>query len=206
MIDLYHHFPELKACEESIEHAYQMLKETYLSGGKILLCGNGGSCSDCEHIVGELMKGFLSMREPDADTKAKLAAKFPEDSEFFTKNLQRGIPAVSLAAHSGVFTAFANDVTADMVYAQMVYGLGRENDLVWGISTSGNSKNVVNAIKVASALGLKTLGMTGEKDSKMSAICDETIQAPHHETYRIQEYHLPIYHYLCAKLEQELFG
>ncbi len=205
MIDLYGHFPELKACKESIENAYQMLKDTYLSGGKILLCGNGGSCSDCEHIVGELMKGFLSRREPDAETKAKLNEKFPEDSQYFTDHLQRGIPAVSLAAHTGVMTAFVNDVTADMVYAQLVYGMGKENDLVWGISTSGNSKNVVNAVKVASALGIKTLGMTGEKDSKMSAVCDVTIQAPHHETYRIQEYHLPIYHYLCAKLEQELF-
>lgn len=206
MINLYEHYPELKSCEESIEKAYEMLKETYYSGGKILLCGNGGSCADCEHIVGELMKGFLSMREPDEETKAKISAKFPEDSEYFAKNLQRGIPAVSLSAHSGVFTAFVNDVTADMVYAQMVYGLGKENDLVWGISTSGNSGNVVNALKIASALGLKTLGMTGEKDSKMSAICDETIKAPHHDTYRIQEYHLPIYHYLCAKLEKEIFG
>ncbi len=206
MIDLYTHFPELESARESIEHAYAMLKETYLAGGKIMLCGNGGSCSDCEHIVGELMKGFLSMREPDEETKAKLKEKFPEDAEYFSKNLQRGIPAVSLAAHAGVMTAFVNDVTADMVYAQMVYAMGKEADLVWGISTSGNSKNVVNAMKMASALGIKTLGMTGEKDSKLSAICDETIRAPHGETYRIQEYHLPIYHYLCAKLEAELFG
>ena len=168
MIDLYGHFPELKVCEESIEKAYQMLKETYLSGGKILLCGNGGSCSDCEHIVGELMKGFLSLRKPNDDTKALFEEKFPEDSQYFAEHLQRGIPAVSLAAHAGVMTAYVNDVTADMVYGQLVYALGKENDLVWGISTSGNSKNVVNAVKIASALGLKTLGLTGEKESAMS--------------------------------------
>ena len=161
-----------------------------------MLCGNGGSCSDCEHIVGELMKGFLSMR-PVTDER------IPEK---LRKNLQGSLPAISLPSQSAILSAFCNDVEPSMMYAQMVYGYATEKDLLIGLSTSGNSKNVVNAVEVAKAVGAKTMAMTGQRDSKLSAICDVTIQVPETETYKIQELHLPVYHYLCAEVERVLFG
>ena len=196
MINLYEKYPVLKECRGSIEAAKEMMLETYRNGGKILLCGNGGSCSDCEHIVGELMKGFLSMR-PVTDER------IPEK---LRKNLQGSLPAISLPSQSAILSAFCNDVEPSMMYAQMVYGYATEKDLLIGLSTSGNSKNVVNAVEVAKAVGAKTMAMTGQRDSKLSAICDVTVQVPETETYKIQELHLPVYHYLCAEVERVLFG
>lgn len=196
MINLYEKYPVLEECRGSIEAAKEMMLETYRNGGKILLCGNGGSCSDCEHIVGELMKGFLSMR-PVTDER------IPEK---LRKNLQGSLPAISLPSQSAILSAFCNDVEPSMMYAQMVYGYATEKDLLIGLSTSGNSKNVVNAVEVAKAVGAKTMAMTGQRDSKLSAICDVTVQVPETETYKIQELHLPVYHYLCAEVERVLFG
>ncbi|MBQ8640816.1 MAG: SIS domain-containing protein [Clostridia bacterium] len=199
-------YPELAVCAGDIVTAYEKMLAVYRSGGKMLFCGNGGSAADSEHIVGELMKGFLLKRPPVKQDRDAFAALFPEDADYFAKNLQRGIPAISLVSQSAVQTAFNNDVAADMVFAQQVYGYGRPGDLCMGITTSGNSKNVVNAIKVARAMGLVTIGLTGAKESKLSEICDVTIRVPQTETYRVQELHLPVYHWLCAALEDAVFA
>lgn len=199
-------YPALESCQNEIQAALAKLLDMYRGGGKLLLCGNGGSCSDCEHIVGELMKGFLSLRPiPQADADA-LRAVDPEVGDFLAQKLQRGLPAISLAAHSGVSTAFGNDVDGSATFAQMVYGYGRPGDAVLGISTSGNSKNVVTAAVAAKAMGLITIGLTGAKPCRLDDLCDVVIKVPATETYKIQEYHLPVYHYLCAALESELFG
>ena len=206
MKELFQRYPALVSCEESLNAALSAMEKTYRNGGTILLCGNGGSCADCDHIVGELMKGFLSLRPMDDATKRALTERCTEDGAKMAERLQRGIPAISLAAHAGVMTAFSNDVDPDLVYAQLVYAFARPHALVMGISTSGNSTNVVAALKMAAAMGLSTVGLTGGKDCAMGSICDVTVKAPETETFKVQEYHLPIYHYLCAALEETLFG
>lgn len=193
---LYERYPALEQCKEDIEKALKLMINTYKNGGKILVCGNGGSASDSEHIVGELMKGFISKR-PVTDER------IPEKLRV---GLQGSLPAISLPSQCAILSAFVNDVDPEMMYAQLVYGYAKKEDLVIGLSTSGNSKNVVNAIEVAKCLGVKTLSMTGMKESKMFELSDVTIKVPETETYKIQEYHLPVYHYLCAEVEKELFG
>ena len=179
--------------------------DTYRRGGKILVCGNGGSAADADHIVGELMKGFLHRRPMNDSAAEKFREALGEASDDYIKKLQCGIPAISLPAQSAVLSAFANDVDADLVYAQLVFGYGRPEDLLIGISTSGNSKNVVAAVQTAKALGIKTLSLTGAKESKLSQWSDCTVRVPETETYRVQELHLPVYHLLCAAVEAELF-
>lgn len=202
---LINRYPALAPCREQIEEAVNTVISCYENGGKLLLCGNGGSCADCDHIVGELMKGFLSMRKINNDFQAVLQEKYPEEAEYLINNLQEGIPAISLVSHAAVLSAFANDVDADMVYGQLVYGYGNKGDLLIGLSTSGNSKNVVNAVKIAKAKGLKTMALTGKNPCKLD-VCDVTLKAPETETFKVQEYHLPIYHYLCAELEKQMYG
>ncbi len=196
MENLLKRYEKLLVCKQDIEKTAQMMIDTYKMSGKILVCGNGGSAADSEHIVGELMKGFLSKREVSDE-------RIPED---LRKNLQGALPAISLPSQSAILSAFINDVEPSFVYAQLVLGYAKENDLFIGLSTSGNSENVVNAAKVAKALGIKTVAMTGEKESKLSEICDVTIKVPETETYKIQELHLPVYHYLCAEVEKFFFG
>ena len=169
--------------------------DTYKKGGKILVCGNGGSSADADHIVGELMKGFLKSRKVTDE-------RIPQE---LREKLQGALPAISLSAHTSLMTATINDNDADMVFAQQVYGYAKDNDLLIAISTSGNSKNVVNAVKVAKSLGVKTIALTGETGGELKQFADVTICAPSTETYKIQEYHLPIYHYLCTKVEEEFF-
>lgn len=193
---LYERYPALNACRDDIEKALDLLFDTYKNGGKVLVCGNGGSASDSEHIVGELMKGFISKR-PVTDERL---------SEELRKGLQGALPAISLPSQSAILSAYINDVDPEMMYAQLVYGYATEKDLVIGLSTSGNSKNVVKAMEVAKCLGAKTLAFTGEKESSLSNICDVTIRVPATETYKVQEYHLPVYHYLCAEVERRVFG
>lgn len=206
LTELFERYPVLASIENDIVTAENMMLDTYYKGGKILACGNGGSCSDANHIVGELMKGFLLKRPMTADIRAKFEAALGAEAEDFAKKLQRGIPAIALDAANALFTAYANDVDADYVYAQLVFGYAKENDMLIGISTSGNSKNVVNAMKAAKAMGIKTLGLTGARESKLSAIADCTIRVPETETFKVQEYHLPVYHYLCAIVEEKVFG
>jgi D-sedoheptulose 7-phosphate isomerase len=195
MKELIQRYPALESCKADIEKALELIIETYKNGGKVLVCGNGGSASDSEHIVGELMKGFISHRKVTDE-------RIPEHLRI---NLQGALPAISLPSQIGVLSAFINDVDPDMLYAQLVYGYATENDLVIGLSTSGNSKNIVNAVEVANAVGAKTLSLTGAKESKLSAISTVTVKVPETETYKIQEYHLPVYHYLCAGAEKYFF-
>ena len=194
--ELIERYPQLDCIKSDIEAALGLIRDTYKNGGKVLVCGNGGSCSDSEHIVGELMKGFKLMR-PVTDER------IPEDLRC---GLQGALPAISLPSQTGILSAFINDVDPEMMYAQLVYGYAKENDLLIGLSTSGNSKNVVNAAIIAKAVGAKTLAMTGAKESKLSELCDVTVKVPETETYKIQELHLPVYHFLCAKIEDEIFG
>lgn len=195
MNNLLERYPALTKCKEDILKALELMIKTYEAGGKILVCGNGGSASDSEHIVGELMKGFISLRKVTD-------SRIPEDLRPY---LQGSLPAISLPSQSGVLSAFINDVEPEMMYAQLVYGYAKKEDLVIGLSTSGNSKNVVNAIRVAKAVGAKTLSLTGEKESKLSSLSDRTIKVPESETYKVQELHLPVYHYLCAETEKHFF-
>ena len=195
MKELLERYPQLNICAKDIEKALALMIDTYKNGGKILVCGNGGSASDADHIVGELMKGFLKDRKiTDARIPQELRGK-----------LQGALPAISLSAHISLMTATINDNDADMIFAQQVYGYAKENDLLIAISTSGNSKNVVNAVEVAKALGVKVVTLTGESGGTLKEMADVAICAPSTETYKIQEYHLPIYHYLCASVENEFF-
>lgn len=192
---LYERYPALSVCKDDIQKALDIIVETYKNGGKILVCGNGGSASDSEHIVGELMKGFM-LKRPVNDER------IPEELRV---GLQGSLPAISLPSQCAILSAFINDVDPEMMYAQLVYGYAKKEDLVIGLSTSGNSKNIVKAVEIAKCLGVKTLSMTGEKASKLSEISDVTIRVPATETYKIQEYHLPVYHYLCAEVEKIFF-
>ena len=194
--DLIERYPQLEGCKESILRAVDAIIRCYRSGGKLLLCGNGGSSADCDHIVGELMKGFLLKREVSDD-------RLPPDVRL---KLQSALPAISLSSQSAAITAYANDVDPSMVYAQLLYGYAKPNDLLICISTSGNSENVVNAASVAKAIGVTTVALTGKSESNLSAICDITIRVPELETYKVQELHLPVYHYLCASVEKHFFG
>ena len=196
MKELLERYPALNACEEQMNKALELMIDTYKNGGKILICGNGGSASDSAHIVGELMKGFKLLRKVEDERIS------PDLREY----LQGALPAISLCSHEGLISAFANDVKPDTVYAQQVYGYAKPEDLVIGLSTSGNSANVVNAIRVANDMGVKTIGMTGAGGGKIADIATVTIKAPATETYKIQEYHLPIYHFLCAETERAFFG
>lgn len=202
---LYERYPALTVCREAIERTVDALERTYRDGGKILICGNGGSCADSDHIVGELLKGFLKKRPISDSQREMLARCFPNEAEFFAKNLQQGIPALSLHSQTAALTAFANDVEPSMIYAQHVFALGKPGDTVIGITTSGNSANVINALKVAKSMGLTTVCLTGEKPCLADGVCDIVIKAPDCETYKVQEYHLPIYHEICACLEARIF-
>lgn len=192
---LFERYKELEVCRHDIENALRFMIETYEKGGKVLICGNGGSASDSEHIVGELLKGFM-LKRPVSDERIP---------DRLRKGLQGSLPAISLPSQSAILSAFINDVDPEMMYAQLVYGYAKKEDLVIGLSTSGNSKNVVNAIEVAKCMDVKTLSLTGQADSRMSELSDVTIQVPATETYQVQEYHLPVYHYLCAEVEKAFF-
>lgn len=197
-------YPELSVCKDDILSAFEIMQNCYAKGGLIMACGNGGSAADAGHIVGELMKGFKLKRPLTAAQREALTKAFPEQGDFFADNLQRAIPAISLSDHTALTSAFINDIAPEMVFAQQVFGYGKAGDVLIGLSTSGNSQNVVNACRVASAFGIKTIGMTGTSGGEMHTVCDVTIRVPAPETYRIQEYHLPIYHTLCAMLEVNL--
>jgi len=202
---LYCEHPEMQAMKPDIDRAFQLLLTCFQNGGKLLLCGNGGSACDCEHIAGELMKGFLLSRpltqpERDAlvaagDTEALLAGR-----------LQRALPTLVLTGLNGMSSAFLNDVDGDLTYAQQAFAYARPGDVLLGITTSGNAKNVNQAAVATRAQGAAVIGMTGETGGKLLANCDVCLRVPQHETWRVQELHLPLYHALCAALEQAMFG
>ena len=205
-------YPALAVCAADIRAATDALITCYRAGGKLIVCGNGGSASDAEHIVGELMKGFLLPRHLDEHILSKLHAACdatdPRTVDYFMQNLQGALPAISLPSQLAISTAFSNDQAPDLTFAQQVLGLGKPEDVLLGITTSGNSKNVLYAFRMAQALGLTTIALTGASGGKCAAggYADITIKAPEEETYRIQEYHLPIYHTLCIAVEEEFFG
>ena len=205
--ELFGRYPELLSCEADIDRALELMIETYENGGKILVCGNGGSCSDAQHIVGELMKGFLLKRPMSAEQKKAFEnALGAEEADAFASRLQRGLPAIALDGQSALMTAYLNDADPDYVYAQEVFGYGKKEDLLIGISTSGNSKNVVLAMKAAKALGIRGIALTGAKESKLSALATATVRVPSTETFKIQELHLPVYHAICAEVEEYFYS
>lgn len=203
---LVNRYPALECVKDDLIKCYEIMESCYVNGGKLLIAGNGGSAADAEHIVGELMKGFENPRKPQADYAKKLKAVNAELGEVLAENLQGAMPAIALDGHFALSTAYMNDCEPLLCFAQQVNGYGQAGDVLLGISTSGNSKNILYAATVAKAKGMKVIGFTGEKDSKLSEMADVCVRAPQTRTYMIQEYHLPIYHCLCLMLEERFFG
>ena len=199
-------YPKLIVCQKDIVSAYELLEAAYSSGRKLLVSGNGGSASDSEHIVGELMKEFKLKRRVYSDLASALREIDPELGQTLAEGLQGALPAISLTGHSSLTTAFMNDAMPELVFAQQVNGYGKPGDVYLGISTSGNSKNVLYAAVNAKAKGLKVIGLTGSKENKLMKYADVCIRVPETETYKIQELHLPVYHCLCLMLEERFFG
>lgn len=199
-------YPVLEKCVPDIEKAYLILEECYLNDGKLLIAGNGGSAADSEHIAGELMKRFKSPRPVTDEFAKKLKDIDPIRGENLAHNLERGLMAIPLVAHEALTTAYINDVDGLGVFAQQLFGFGRPGDVFLGISTSGNSKNVMSATVVARALGIKVIGLTGSAGGELADVADVAIRVPESETYMIQELHLPVYHCLCLMLEDRFFG
>ena len=197
--------PALQQVRPAIEAAIDLLIGCYRNDGKLLLCGNGGSAADCEHIAGELMKGFFLKRPLPAEVRSKLVDAIPEEGKYIADHLQGALPAISLVSQSGLISAFANDVASELIFAQQVYGYGRPGDVVLGISTSGNSANVIHALQVARALGLHTVGLTGSAGGKLKPLCDVAICVPASRVDIVQEWHLVVYHALCAAVEAAFF-
>lgn len=197
--ELIERYPLLTCCQDEIDKACDLIIKTFKSGNRLYICGNGGSAADADHIVGELMKGFLKKRPL---TESQIAAFCDKE---LAHGLMQGLPAVSLHSQAAFLTAFLNDEDPSLLYAQALYALGKKDDVLLAISTSGNSQNVVNAAKVARAIGCKVISLVGEKECSLDALSDIIIHAGHTETYRIQELHLPIYHYLCATVEDYFF-
>ena len=203
MKTFYERYPQLESQKDNIEEAINVLENCFKNNGKILVCGNGGSSSDAAHITGELMKNFREKRPLNEKLAQKINKEFDEE---VSNKLQVGIPCIDLTSQTALLTAFANDVDPDYIFAQEVVGYSKDNphDVVLALSTSGNSKNVVNAVKVAKALGLKTISLTGKNDSLLSKLSTICIKAPETEVFKVQEYHLPIYHYICIELEKRI--
>ena len=199
-------YPVLEVCKEDIISGYELLEDCYAKGGKLLIAGNGGSAADAEHIAGELMKRFKTPRPIPNELKEKLVKIDPVRGGDLSKNLERPLMAIPLVAHEALTTAYINDVDGLGVFAQQLYGYGKEGDVFLGISTSGNSKNVMNATVVARALGLKVLGLTGKLGGELNEVSNICVKVPETETYMIQELHLPIYHCWCLMLEDYFFG
>ena len=201
---LYAAHPNLRPLAHDLTAAFELLCSSFQNGGKLLLCGNGGSACDCEHIAGELMKGFLLKRPVTADEAGALAAA--GDDGALAAKLQRALPTLVLHGLSGMSTAFMNDVDPELTFAQQAFAYAQAGDVLLCISTSGNARNVRLAAIAARAKGAKVIGLTGEIGGLLAAHCDVCIQAPERETWRVQELHLPIYHALCIAIEARFFG
>ena len=201
LTELLERYPPLESCGSEIQAAYELLCRCYEESvdGMVYLCGNGGSAADAQHIVGELMKSFSGRRKVSATMRERL------NDAYLAEHLEGALRALALTGSGSLATAFANDVAADLVFAQQVFGYGRPGDVLWALSTSGNSQNVLHALTVARAKGMHTLGMTGQGGGAMAALCEVCISVPESETDRVQELHLPIYHALCHMLEARFF-
>jgi D-sedoheptulose 7-phosphate isomerase len=196
---------DLAPLQDQILQACSILISAFQNGNKLLLCGNGGSCADCDHIAGEFLKGFLLKRPVNEELKNKMAEQYGETGKDIAGKLQQGLPTISLNTHSAAISAFENDVDPELTYAQQVLAYGKPGDVLIGISTSGNAKNVAAAVMTANALGLHTIGLTGKDGGKLAQFAEIPLIMPQCETYRIQEDHLAVYHLLCAVVESELF-
>lgn len=205
VLSLMERYPVLQVCREEIQKAVDLWCKAYENGGKLLLCGNGGSCADAQHIAGELMKGFLKKRSLTGEQKASMQRNYPELDESVLNKLQQALPAVVLSDATALNSAFANDVDPCLVYAQQTLGLGTAEDVLVCLSTSGSSQNVVEAAKVAKSIGLSVVALTGSSGGWLKEIADVCITVPAVETYQVQELHLPVYHCLCAAVEAHFF-
>jgi D-sedoheptulose 7-phosphate isomerase len=206
LAEMLNRYSQLASLEEPIKKAAETIIETYKNGGKVLVCGNGGSCSDADHIVGELMKSFEGRRPLSLPLQEKLKQLSPETGAMLAEKLQQGLPAISLTVHAALITAIANDISGEVIYAQQVLGFGKQGDVLIGLSTSGNSQNVIDAMIVAKAKGMTTIGMTGETGGKMKEWSDILLNVPERRTAYVQELHLPVYHAICMMIETEIFG
>lgn len=199
-------YPKLDSIRQDIINAYLIMEESYSHDGKLMIAGNGGSAADAEHIAGELMKRFKAPRPIDKSLADRLIKVDPLRGPDLANNLERSLMAIPLVAHEALSTAYINDVDGYGVFAQQLLGFGRQGDVFLGISTSGNSQNIMNAVAVAKALGIKVIGLTGENGGELARVADVAVRVPETETYIIQEYHLPIYHCWCLMLEDKFFG
>jgi D-sedoheptulose 7-phosphate isomerase len=198
-------YPVLAETGGAIRAAFDALAECFENGGKLLVAGNGGSSADAEHMVGELMKGFVKKRRPPAAFTAALKAQGAGYDDFIARNIQGALPAIALSAHSSLLTASINDIGGDIIYAQQIYGYGKEADVFLGISTSGNAKNLVYAMATARTMNMKPIALSGGKGGALKTIADISIIVPETETFKVQELHLPVYHALCLSLEDRFF-
>ncbi len=198
-------YPALAHLRSPLVDCIETLKGAFKNGNKMLVCGNGGSAADSLHIVGELMKDFRSARSLPAELTADLRVQFPDEADYYAENLQGALPVISLVSEISLTTAYGNDRAPDLAFAQQVIGYGRPGDIFLAISTSGNSANVLHAARIAKAMGLKIVSMTGETGGKLKGLSDILINVPSKVTHQIQELHLPVYHMLCLALETELF-
>ena len=198
-------YPALAVCEKGIRDSYSLLERSFSAGGKLLVAGNGGSAADSDHIVGELLKAFVKKRRPDRAFLDRLDAIDGEGGSYLADKLEGSLPAISLCNQTALLTASLNDVDGNVVFAQQMMGLGRKEDVFLGISTSGNSKDVVYAMLVAKAKGLATIALTGRDGGKIARLADAAVIVPETETFKIQELHLPVYHALCLQIEERFF-
>jgi D-sedoheptulose 7-phosphate isomerase len=198
-------YPDLRPVLPDVGRAIEAWINCYRAGGQVLICGNGGSAADAEHLVGELMKGYLAPRAVPTSVRQRFEEAFPDNGAYLAQHLQGALPTLSLASQTALLTAVANDIAGDMIFAQQVYGYGRRGDVLVAISTSGNSSNVVNALQVARVQGLTSIGFTGRTGGRMRAACDIAICVPQDRTADIQERHLAIYHLVCAAIEAAIF-
>lgn len=203
--ELIRRYPKLAVNEDAIQKAADCLISCFAGGRKLLVCGNGGSSSDADHITGELMKGFEHKRPLSESFKNSLINSGSDRGRYIAENLQQGFPVISLSAHAALLTAVANDISGDLIFAQQIAGYGQEGDVLLALSTSGNSQNIVDAILTARAKGMTVIGMTGEKGGKLKAICDILINVPEARTCYVQELHFPVYHSLCLMVERHFF-
>ena len=199
-------YPALAVCEAELRSVTLLLIETFAHGGKLLLCGNGGSSADCEHIAGELMKGFLKPRRLCKERREALRTLSPSLTDATLASLQGGLAAIPLPSLTALGTAFANDESPALSFAQATLALGREGDALLAVSTSGNAENVLEAARVAKGLGMSVIGLTGEGGGALLSVCDLTVRVPERETYKVQELHLPVYHAICAEIEEYFFA
>lgn len=206
--DLIARYPVLAVCKSELCAAVEVICECYRTGGKLIICGNGGSASDAEHVVGELMKGFLMPRKLQGEIAERIRHVAPEHADYLLDNLQGALPALSMVNQVALNTAFANDQASDLSFAQQILGMGNKGDVLLAISTSGNSTNVIYALDMARAKGVKSIALTGRSGGEITAefLSDISICVPDDETFRIQELHLPVYHMLCIAAEEEFFG